>query len=341
MGVIGRAMGWVSPGLVVAVGLFPGSVSGEDRVSYHLPEDAAARERVQRAGAWLVGHVVPVRLPGQDVAFHLVAWKDPTLEPGDPRLLAGYVITDTLWASRALRPLEPAVAGRLEAATRRLGWPGNGLHEVLFEPVEPIRHRPIDADLVHGHSLGLARLEDGRTVDVRVFREAADPAFEIGHPALFAEHAVYQALHEHWRGDAEAARDRLRRLLPHSRPADPSVQIFWDPGLRVLVDAVTLDDWRDCIGGRRAGCRQYTFKLGTLLYAIRVTGLEPELGSRLQPLRESLWRAQRPDGGLAHFVDIAADGTFEPTTADATGEASAIAILTETVRPAPLRAAAP
>ncbi len=91
-------------------------------------------------------------------------------------------------------------------------------------------------------------------------------------------------------------------------------------------------DWFEFHEGKRATCRLFTFKLGVLLYAIRVMGLEGEIGDRLALMKRRMWSAQTESGGLAHFVDVEADGKstagLEPT-----GESSAIAILAEAVRP--------
>ena len=72
--------------------------------------------------------------------------------------------------------------------------PEGGLHDVLFHPLDKILHRPADDDFVHGFSLGRFPTADGQTVDLRVLRQKWDANFNVGHPKLFAEHAVYQAL---------------------------------------------------------------------------------------------------------------------------------------------------
>ena len=61
-------------------------------------------------------------------------------------------------------------------------------------------------------------------------------------------------------------------------------------------------------------------------------GLEGELGPALGEMNGRLWSAQAEDGGIAHFVEVQHDGQIPPARRDSTGEATAIAILAETVR---------
>jgi hypothetical protein len=301
-----------------------------DAVTYKMPTDAAVRSRVTRSANWLRKHVVSVTRTGDAIPIRVIAWKDPTLEPVDPKLLAGYAITDTLWAAKALTLFDPAASHEMEDSLRRLGWPGNGLHDVLFHPLDKILHRSADADVVHGFSLGRYPIADGQTVDVRVFRQKWDASYDVGHPLLFAEHAVYRALHDFWQGRSREARRRVLDVTLENRTAIVPDHVFWDPTAGVLVDFVNHGDWLAFQDGRRAVCRHYTFKLGVLLYAIRLLGLEEEVGAPLKGMKERLWSAQTPSGGLAHFVDVRTDGTLT-TGRQPTGEASAIAILAEVV----------
>ena len=63
-----------------------------------------------RSADWLKRHLVSITRPGDACPIRVIAWKDPTLEPTDPKLLAGYAITDTLWAAKALKLFDPVAA---------------------------------------------------------------------------------------------------------------------------------------------------------------------------------------------------------------------------------------
>jgi hypothetical protein len=302
----------------------------KDAVAFRMPSDAVAKERVTRASAWLERHALHVSRTQAERPLRVIAWKDPTLEPADPNVLAGYVITDTLWSAKALKLADPDVAQELEESIRRLGWYGNGLHDVLFHPLEKILHAPADLDFVHGALLGRFPTSEGRVVDLRVFRQKWDARFDVGHPQRFAEHAVYRALYDFWQGRHEPARRRLRGIIADQRAADPGDRILWDGDHGLLVDYVNYEEWLAFRKGERAACRHYTFKLGALLYAIRLMGMEHELGARLGPMKRRLWSAQTESGGLAHFVDVGRQ-TSAVAGREPTGEASAIAILSEVV----------
>ena len=306
------------------------SEAWQDAVGFHAPRDAAAKARVAWAAEWLGQHTVGVKRPGDKHAVPIIAWKDPTLEPHNAGLLAGYVITDTLWAAKALKPLNATASWEMEEGIRRLGWYGNGLHDVLFHRVDKLLHCPADEDFVHGHSLGRFSVNGGRVVDLRVFRQKWDAAFDQGHPRLFTEHAVYRALHDYWLGRHDDARQRLREAIADQRTTDPQDPMFWDDRSGVVVDHVNRRDWLVSSQGGMPHCRHYTFKLGVLVYAIRLVRMEQEVP--LARMKERLWCAQLANGGLAHFVDVRPDGTATPGQ-DATGEATAIAILTETLEP--------
>jgi len=297
-------------------------------VGFRLPDDAEARGRATRAADWLRRHIETIERPGGAEPLRVVAWPDPTLAPDSPGRLAGYLITDTLWAAEALKPFDPEASAGLSRTLDVLGWTGNGLQEVLFRPVARMRHRSDDADPVHGRSLGVFPIEGGRTVDVRVMAQREDPAFEAGHPALFAEHAVYQALHDFWEGRGPEARRRVAGIVRRDAPDDP---IFWDADLGVLVDRASREDWRRLRDGERPTCRVASFKLGVLVYAIRLMGMEAEVGDPLGAIRRRLATAQREDGGYAHFVEVGGDGAATLARSGPTGEATAAAILSETV----------
>ncbi len=309
-----------------------GPAVGRDVASQRPPADPVARERATRAGAWLKRHTELVPAVAGEPPIPVIAWKDPTLEPADPGLLAGYVITDTLWAAEALKTLDPVASREMERGLSRLGWRGDGLREVLFHPIPVIKHRFVDPDLVHGTSLGRFPIGGGRTVDLRVFHLREDPDYTAGHPSLFAEHAVYQALFDFWGGREDQARRRILDAVRDDRDRDPDDRIFWDDRAGALVDFANRETWLGYVRGERPSCRNSTFKLGALLYAVRLLGLESEVGPRLEEMRRRLWEAQWEDGGLAHFVEIRGPGDATRGRG-ATGEATAIAILSETVEP--------
>jgi hypothetical protein len=306
------------------------SKSWNDAVTFRMPSDPATKDRLSRAANWLKIHLVRVSLPDQSRTISVIAWKDPTLEPSNPKLLAGYLITDGLWSAKALKVFDPVAASEIEDGIEGLGYYGNGLHDVLFHRIETIKHRPADDDRVHGFSLGRFPIPGDRIVDLRVFRQRWDANFTVGHPALFAEHAVYQALYDFWQGRKEQAARRVLEVVQDDRARSPNDRIFWDDGRRILVDYVTHEEWLAYRNGEKPVCRNFNFKLGVLLYAIRLLGLEAQIGSRLNAIKQRLWDAQIESGGVAHFVDVGRDGTITKRS-EPTGEASAIAILSQTV----------
>ena len=167
-------------------------------------------------------------------------------------------------------------------------------------------------------------------MDLRVFRQKWDAAFSVGHPSLFAEHAVYQALFDFWQGRRDQAHHRILEVIKDDRARNPKDRIFWDEKNGILVDYVNYDEWLSFRSGAKPACRHFTFKLGVLLYAIRLLGMEQEVGAQLRMMKQRLWDAQTENGGVAHFIEVHKDGRF--TRGDgATGEATAIAILSETV----------
>ncbi len=314
-------------------GVLKGDMSNpwRDAVAYQIPADPATKERVARAADWLKSHLVSVPLPQDKFPLQVIAWKDPTLEPANPKLMAGYVITDTLWSAKALKLFDPVASQEMEKGIQHLGWYGNGLHDVLFHPIDKILHRPADQDYVHGFSLGRFPITDGRAVDLRVFRQKWDADFAVGHPSLFAEHAVYQALFDFWQGRREQARHRILEVIQDDRARNPRDRIFWDDRNGILIDYVNYEEWLRFRRGDKPVCRHFTFKLGVLLYAIRLLGMEPAIGARLKVMKQRLWDAQTESGGVAHFVDVRGDGVI--SRSEPTGEATAIAILAEVVCP--------
>ncbi len=294
-------------------------------IDWKKPADTLITQRCEKAVGWLRSHQREVTLPdGQKISA--IAWKDPTLDADKPNQLAGYLITDTLWAAHAARPFDPELASELMNGLTRLGWTKNRLHEVLFEKVDGLWHCPDDDDFVHGHSLGVFPTSKSQSVDLRVFRHRFDANVDLGHPTLFAEHAVYRAMHEFWMGQPEQAQARIRAIIV---PTDDLI-IRWDAKYRLIVDEVNRADWLAWKQNPTGSFRHYSFKGALVLYAMRVLRMHKEYSQIAGDLSNRLWSAQNPDGGVGHFVDIDPDGRSTPAP-DATGEACGVAILAETV----------
>ena len=309
-------------------------IAWPDSVSFRLPDNAEAKARATRAVDWLKRHTVTFARPGENESIPVIAWKDPTLDPDEPNVLAGYLITDTLWAAKALKPFDPEAAASMERGLQRLGSYGDGLQDVLFHPIDRVLHRCADVDFVHGHSLGRFPIGGGRSLDVRDFLQNWDAAYEVGHPARFAEHAAYQAIHDLWKGRRDDAQRRILAIVMDHGDADPNDAVFWDDRASVLVDFASQKDWLRFQSGEIPTYPHCSFKLGVLLYAIRLMGLETDdaIAPRLDKMKRRLWSAQAEDGGIAHFVDVRRNGSVAPRHRGSTGEATAIAILSETVQ---------
>jgi hypothetical protein len=278
-----------------------------------------------------VNHTVRGTLRGRsDLGpLTLVAWHDPTLSPNDKNALTAYAITDSLWASRAISLHYPVQSEEIRSSLNKLDCLHNNLHEVLFEPIRAIHHRSADDDFVHGSLIGTFHSGD-KAITVRSFRMKYDADYAIGHPALFAEHTVYQSLFHYWNGNTELARNQMKAMFASTANRRPVV--FWDRERGMLVDHVVADEYRRFIGKGTSSCRQYTFKLALVAYAVRLMNLDIVADSVLQQIQETTWSAQLESGGLAHFFSRESDGKVIPCP-DATAEATAIAILSETVIP--------
>lgn len=307
----------------------PSLIMGQETLA--TPENAGARVAVNNASDWLLRHVQTGRLTidNQEETISVIAWKDPTLNPELPERLAGYAITDTLWASFALTLTQPKVAEELHASLVSLDCLGNSLHEVIWRPMETIAHRPVDLDIVHGRSIGI--MPSGKyTIDVRSFTMNADRDFEIGHTSLFAEHAVYQSLYEFRLGKKDSAKERLRAIVRTSNEGTKQ-QIHWERTKGLLVDYVVEKEFNSLLAGKTKTCRQYSFKLAILLYACRLLGLEREFPEELEGMNQRLQSAQLRNGGVAHYFDVESSSSAVQNCSDATGEATAIFILAQTV----------
>jgi hypothetical protein len=313
-----------------------GSVAyGQENLQF--PDDEGTKKAVIRASDWLTKHVKTGKLirEGCEYSISVIGWKDPTLNPELPKQLAGYAITDTLWASYALALTSPDVAKELHNSLDTLDCLGNSLHEVIWQRIESIGHKPVDPDIVHGKSIGILSSGD-ETIDIRTFTVTADRDFEVGHPLLFAEHAAYQSLYEYRLGNVESARNRLRRIFqskPINAEKDTSSEqhIRWDKKHGLLVDYVIESEYSRFLKGENSTCRQYAFKLAVLLYACKLLGLNNEFPAELDHVHRQLSAAQIPSGGIAHFFDFDSSTMRILPCPDSTGEATAIFILAETV----------
>lgn len=321
--------------LLVLVFCWGSIANGQERLFF--PDDVDTHNAVVSAANWLTKHVRNGKLnrEGREYSVSVIAWKDPTLNPERPKQLAGYAITDTLWASYALTLTNPDVAKEIHDSLERLDCLGNSLHEVIWQRIESIRHKPIDPDIVHGKSIGIISSGD-ETVDIRTFTLSADRDFEVGHPLLFAEHAAYQSLYEYRLGKEESACNRLRKILQSKQSTakdDTSAEqhIRWDQNRGLLVDYVTESEYAKALRGDSSSCRQYTFKLAVLLYACERLGLKREFPKELELMHGQLSAAQLPSGGVSHFYDVDVSTKRITPGPDATGEATAIFMLAKTV----------
>lgn len=319
----------------VLLDLWGSFANGQETLRY--PDDEASKLAVNRASDWLVGHVRTGKITreGREHLISVVAWKDPTLNPELPKQLAGYAITDTLWASYALTLTNPDVAKALHDSLEKLDCLGNSLHEVIWQRTESIAHKPTDPDIVHGKSIGII-LSGEETIDIRSFTVTIDRDFEVGHPLLFAEHAAYQSLYEYRLGNEESARNRLRRIFQSKTASSDTApssdqHISWDPKYGLLVDYVIEPEYSKFQKRELSTCRQYSFKLAVLLCACELLGLKSEFPTEISLMHQRLAAAQLPSGGVAHFYDIESSTKRTLLCPEATGEATAIFILAKTL----------
>ena len=90
-------------------------VAWEDRVCFQkVSPQSEYRDNVEKAVDWLKRHSWDLHLAADDSTVSVIAWYDPTLHPGcDPCAdenshecaFAAYLVTDTLWAYKALAGL--------------------------------------------------------------------------------------------------------------------------------------------------------------------------------------------------------------------------------------------
>ncbi len=323
----------LSPSLIFIVlsMLFGQFASGQAILA--LPSNPEQKESVLRASDWLAEHVYHGSIIFEEKKLHIsiIAWKDPTLLGEKSNLLAGYAITDTLWASYAMSITRPEISQDLHHSLEKIDCLTNSLHEVIWQPLARIHHKPADSDPVHGRSVGRIAV-GGEVVDVRSFSMAEDPNFTVGHPLLFAEHAAYQSLFEFRNDEKKEAIARIHRIFdPNSSLSDSHIR--WDGTNRLLVDYVNEEEYQRFVAGSTKSCRQYSFKLATLLYASRLLGLENEYSSQLAEIQQQLLRAQLSSGGIAHFFDVGPESNFVIPCPDATGEATSIFMLATMVKP--------
>jgi hypothetical protein len=311
--------------------LHPQTVIADDSVHFLLPADRDAHDCVTRASTWLNKHVVEGTIGGgpEFGKITLIAWHDPSLPSSDHESLTAYAITDSLWASRAMSLEYPSQSKAIIQSLEKLDCHRNNLHEVLFQPIPAIHHRSDDEDIVHGYLLGTFQVNN-QTISVRSFRMRYDADCSIGHPSLFAEHAVYQALFHFWRGEKILARKYMESIFVKS--PNPQAPIHWDRDRAILVDHVNFEDYRRFLARETQECRQYSFKLAAVIYAIRLMNIDVVEQEVLKQMQQCLWSTQLESGGIPHFFDVGP--SYKITSCpDATGEATAITILSEVVMP--------
>lgn len=325
---------------VLATATASAQLDDAPKAKFVLPDNQSRVQQIDAASQWLVDQVKHGTLEWNETSCEVdvIAWYDPTLEPGNFQLLAGYLQTDSVWAAKALQLRRPETATSLSATLTRLDAWDNGLQEVLFYPIPRIKHRVNDADRVHGTKIGTVTVGEQKKVEVRTFEFIEDPAFTVGHSRDFAEHTAYQALFEFWTGDHQAARRRLRHVFKPRATVTIDDPVYWDSGRQLLIDRGIFEEWQSeqvkTIG-------QFPIKLGTMLYAMRLTGTAKEFPDAVVALERRLWQCQleesdsrpgfRDAGGVAHFIQVSADGQVRRGKG-ATGEATAIAILASTVQ---------
>ena len=99
----------------------------------------------------------------------------------------------------------------------------------------------------------------------------------------------------------------------------------------MLVDFVVEPVYSKFVSREAKFCRQYSFKLATLLYACRLVAIDHEFPGETVELSRILRSVQMIEGGIPHFFDVE-EGNFSiKPCPDATGEATAIFVLAETV----------
>jgi hypothetical protein len=74
----------------------------------------------------------------------------------------------------------------------------------------------------------------------------------------------------------------------------------------------------------------HTFKLALIVYAARLMNLDIVDDAVLLQMQESIWSSQLDSGGIPHFFDVNSVRKIS-SCPDATAEATAIAILSETI----------
>ena len=297
---------------------------------------------VARAVDWLRATTAEVRTPTGDLP--LVTWDDPTLLEHET---VSYLITDTLWAVKALAPYDPELSDDMRRGLLSVGWYGNGLHDALFHGVDALAHKPASSDVVHGTLIERCSLaSQAATTQVYAPELSVDPAWTEGNSAQFIDSAIFTALNDFWHGEVEQAKARVRALITDHRGSGWDT-MFWDNERWVLVDQASRCDYDAVVGACSAACPHCTvcqgdacrfhnasYKLGLVLYAARAMGLhdEPALSRALADIEYRLWEGQHEDGGLAHLSFYAPNGALADKTGS-TGEATAIAVLAHSVVP--------
>ena len=216
----------------------------QDAVAYRMPDDPVTKDRVTRAADWLKSHLVsvpsaPRQVPGPGDRLER---PDPrTSEPEAPGGLRDHghpVVSQGSEGDRSSR-----IAGDGGRDFNTWDGTGTGCRTCCFTPST----RSNTALRIRIMSTA-SRWDDSpsRTIEswiCRVFRQKWDADFSVGHPSLFAEHAVYQALFDFWQGRRDQARHRILEVIKDDRARNPKDRIFWDERDGILVDYVNYDDW--------------------------------------------------------------------------------------------------
>ncbi|MDD9967500.1 MAG: hypothetical protein OXR73_14795 [Myxococcales bacterium] len=299
------------------------------------------------ARSWLEAHVASVTLPFGEGT--LIAWDDPNVDPDDPDNVdyfdpfnpgyVAYLMTDNLWAQHALEPFEPDLSGAIKDTIVSTGWYGDRLFDALFHHVGTLAVGAGQmADPDQGIPLGSCGTDDGRVVQVRAFDYTIDTealAFGMQH---LIDIAVYEAMNQYWGSTnsfvRNSARNKIRAIVQDTRGSWPDL-MFWDTERAQLVDWLTREDFDD--GGTYVFA---PYKLGLVLYAIKVMGITDIPQTTIDRMKERLAEAQwsasagQNSGGVAHLVEYDANHNFQ-LASPPTGEATSIAIMAHTVDEAP------
>ncbi len=193
-------------------------------VSFRMPEDPLVKDRLKRSAAWLVEHIVAINAKDDGRPLRVIAWKDPTLEPKDPKLLAGYVITDTLWAAKALKLFDLQASNELEASIQSLGCTATvcttcfSIRSTGFATGPTIR--------TSCTAIRWVRFQPpaGQSSISGSFANDGMPPSTLAILCSSPSIAVYAALYDFWHGRTAPARRRILDIIADSRKLIPKIE---------------------------------------------------------------------------------------------------------------------